>query len=54
VALDRAAIDLVERHLGGPLRRAAYDIDFEPQIAAAEALGIGTRAYSLVTLSEPT
>jgi uncharacterized Fe-S center protein len=53
VALDQAAIDLVERHLGGPLRQAAYDIDFEPQIAAAEALGLGSRAYSLVTLPEP-
>ena len=50
VALDRASIDLVERHLGGPLRRAAYDIDFEPQLEAAEALGLGSRAYDLVTL----
>ncbi|MFH1467630.1 MAG: DUF362 domain-containing protein [Pseudomonadota bacterium] len=53
VALDQAAIDLVERHLGGPLRQAAYDIDFEPQLTAAEALGLGSRAYTLATLPEP-
>jgi uncharacterized Fe-S center protein len=53
VALDQAAIDLVERHLGRPLRKAAYDIDFEPQIAAAEALGLGSRRYTLVTLPDP-
>jgi uncharacterized Fe-S center protein len=48
VALDQASLDLMERHLGGPLRRAAYDIDFEPQLAAAEALGLGSRDYRLV------
>jgi hypothetical protein len=48
VALDQAAIDLVERHLGGSLRSAAYDIDFEPQLEAAEALGLGSREYRLV------
>ncbi len=52
VALDQASLDLVERHLGGPLRRAAYDIDFEPQLEAAEALGLGTRSYRLVTVDE--
>jgi uncharacterized Fe-S center protein len=50
VALDQASLDLVEEHLGGPLRRAAYDIDFEPQLAAAEALGLGSRDYRLVEL----
>lgn len=48
VALDRACLDLIERQLGEPLRRAAYDIDFEPQLAAAEALGLGSRSYRLV------
>jgi uncharacterized Fe-S center protein len=48
VALDQASLDLVEKHLGGPLRRAAYDIDFEPQLSAAEALGLGSRDYRLV------
>ncbi len=48
VALDQASLDLVEKHLGRPLRRAAYDIDFEPQLEAAEALGLGTREYRLV------
>jgi uncharacterized Fe-S center protein len=48
VALDQASLDLVERHLGGPLRARAYDIDFEPQLRAAEALGLGSRDYRLV------
>ena len=48
VALDQASLDLIERHLGRPLRAAAYDIDFEPQLQAAEALGLGSREYRLV------
>lgn len=48
VALDQASLDLVEKHLGRPLRAAAYDIDFEPQLEAAESLGMGSRAYRLV------
>ncbi len=52
VAIDQASLDLVERQLGRPLRKAAYDIDFEPQLEAAERMGMGSRAYDLVTLDE--
>jgi uncharacterized Fe-S center protein len=48
VALDQASLDLVEERLGRPLRAAAYDIDFEPQLRAAEALGLGSRDYHRV------
>jgi len=51
VALDQASLDLMEKHLGRPLRRAAYDIDFEPQLEAAEALGLGSREYRLVEVA---
>ncbi len=50
VALDQASIDLIERQLGRPLRAAAYDVDWSPQLTEAEALGLGSRSYELRTL----
>jgi len=48
VAIDQAALDLIARHLGRPIQEAGYAIDPAPQLDAAEALGIGTRAHDLV------
>ncbi len=50
VAIDQAAIDLVAAHLGRPFLEVGHGIDPSPQLEAAEALGIGTRAYDLVRL----
>jgi hypothetical protein len=64
VAIDQASIDLVNQATGLPgtaLReqyrsgqdkaRAVYpDIDWEPQLAYGERLGLGTRSYHLISL----
>lgn len=51
VAVDQASADLLIEAAGGrdPLR-AGYDIDWAVQLAAAERLGLGSRAYKLIKL----
>jgi len=52
VAVDQAAADLLIARGGGrdPLR-AGYDIDWSAQLAHGEAIGLGSRAYTLAEIS---
>ncbi len=47
VAIDAAALDLVERQLGRPLSQVAYDIPCRVQIEYAREIGFGNSEYSL-------
>ena len=49
VALDLAAIRLIEERLGSPLRSKAYDIDFMPQIKYAAELGMGSTDFQPIS-----
>jgi len=51
VAVEQAAVDLVEKAIGTSLRGAAYDLDHTIQIKYAESLGVGSSAYDLVEVS---
>jgi len=50
VAIDQAAVDLVVKRAGGadPFRKAHPQIDWSVQLAHAEKMGLGTRAYTIV------
>jgi hypothetical protein len=50
VAIDQAALDLVEEALGAPLAQATGRSLPNAQIAHAEAVGLGSARYELVTL----
>ena len=50
VAVEQASVDLVEKALGRNLREVAYDVDYTVQIRYAEALGMGSAAYELITV----
>ncbi len=51
VAVDQAVLDLIEERTGAPLGKWAYEeIDPTIQLARAEELGLGSRAYRLVTI----
>ena len=50
VAIDQAAVDLVEQALGATLAQATGRALPNAQIAHAEALGLGSSQYELVTL----
>ncbi len=47
VALDTAALDLVEEKLGSPLSDAAYKIPLRRQLEHAARIGFGTSEYDL-------
>ncbi|MBN2433346.1 MAG: DUF362 domain-containing protein, partial [Acidobacteria bacterium] len=47
VAVDAAALDLVEDHLGGPLSRHAYEIPYRTQLEHGAAIGLGEPTYQL-------
>lgn len=52
VALDQAAIDLIEKYAKRPLSQMAFPhIDYRVQLNHAEKIGLGQRAYELVTLA---
>jgi len=47
VAIDAAALDLVEKTIGKPLAEIAYRVDSSVQLTHGEKLGIGQTAYEL-------
>jgi uncharacterized Fe-S center protein len=52
VALDQAAMDLIQKAEGKTLDRIAYpEIDGSAQLAHAERIGLGSRKYELVDVS---
>jgi uncharacterized Fe-S center protein len=52
VAIDQASIDLIQKFAGRPLSQMAYpQIDYLVQLNHAEKIGLGQRAYNLVTLA---
>jgi uncharacterized Fe-S center protein len=51
VAVDQASADLVVKRAGKDVFRAGYDIDWSVQLRHGESIGLGRRAYDLVTLS---
>ncbi len=54
VALDQAVLDLVAARAGTPLDRLAWpELDGGVQLAYAEELGLGRRAYTLVEIASP-
>ncbi len=50
VAIDAAALDLVEKESGRELNSMAYDIPYRVQIDHARAIGFGSPDYELVTV----
>ena len=51
VAVDKAALDLIERRTGTPLHQQAYPkVDGVIQLRHAEAIGLGSMRYELVEL----
>jgi len=51
VAIDQASVDLVLKHGGGrDAFREGYKVDWGAQLAHGEAIGLGRRAYELVTI----
>ncbi|MBN1423755.1 DUF362 domain-containing protein [Candidatus Fermentibacteria bacterium] len=51
VAIDQAALDLIKERTGRPLQEWGYrQIDPTVQLLHAEAIGLGSRAYRLITL----
>jgi hypothetical protein len=52
VAIDQAAVDLCNQRAGQDLFRKCYpQIDYTVQLQHAEAIGLGTRRYSLIKLN---
>jgi uncharacterized Fe-S center protein len=50
VAIDQASVDLVNRGGHDRIRDLYPGVSWEPQLAHAEALGLGSRDYDLVTV----
>jgi len=50
VAIEHATIRLIEENLKSSLKDRAYDIDFLPQLAYAEELGMGSSQYDLIPI----
>ncbi len=50
VAVDAAALDLVEKHTGKSLGDLAYNIPYRCQMEHAKAIGFGSTEYDLITV----
>jgi len=50
VAIDQASVDLVNEGGEDRIRRLYPSVSWEPQLAHAESLGLGTRSYELIRL----
>lgn len=50
VAVDAAAVDVIEKQMGKPLSKLTFDVPYRVQLEHAEKLGMGRTKYTLIEL----